>query len=352
MSFQFRPGVRENVGLLIGLTGPSGGGKTYTAMELATGISGGKRFAVVDTEARRALHYADQFKFDHGDLKPPFRPDNLVDAIEAADKAGYPAIVVDNASHIWYGTGGLLDWHDELLDEFVKRAQEKGNQDPEWLLRDKNNMRAWIKPKMSHKRMIQRLLQVRAHLIICLRAEEKTVIGYEDGKTKISNAGWQPICEKNLPYELTVSLLLTDDAPGMPEKAFKLQEQHRDLFPPNKQITRQTGEAIRQWAKGGEPAKLEDVLRDIGQADTLEQLQKVGAELATKRLAPDETLRARQAYKDQSEALKKRDAATTSPPDADSSGNGVSGDDQVSLCADMECGNPAIEGTAYCEVHP
>src|SRR5487761_2438972 len=68
VSFTFRPAVRENVGLLIGLIAPSGGGKTYTAMRLATGIAGDKRFCVIDTEAGRAKHYADQFAFDHGDL--------------------------------------------------------------------------------------------------------------------------------------------------------------------------------------------------------------------------------------------------------------------------------------------
>ena len=37
-------------------------------MRLASGIAQGKRFAVIDTEAGRAKHYADQFQFDHGDL--------------------------------------------------------------------------------------------------------------------------------------------------------------------------------------------------------------------------------------------------------------------------------------------
>ena len=50
----FRPALRENVGLLIGLAGGSGGGKTWSAMLLAKGISGDKPFAVIDTEARRA----------------------------------------------------------------------------------------------------------------------------------------------------------------------------------------------------------------------------------------------------------------------------------------------------------
>ncbi len=51
MTITFRRAVRENVGLVIGIAGPSGSGKTYSAMRLAAGISGGKPFAVIDTEA-------------------------------------------------------------------------------------------------------------------------------------------------------------------------------------------------------------------------------------------------------------------------------------------------------------
>ena len=84
MSYSFRPAVRENVGLLIGLAGGTSSGKTKSAMRLASGISGGKPFAVIDTENRRALHYADEFKFEHLDLRPPFRPETYAGAIEAA----------------------------------------------------------------------------------------------------------------------------------------------------------------------------------------------------------------------------------------------------------------------------
>ena len=247
MTFTFRPALRENVGLLIGLIGASGSGKTYTAMRLAAGIAGSKPFAVIDTEAGRAQHYADAFRFDHGDLKPPFRPDAYADAIKAADEAGYPVIVVDSFSHEHAGEGGLLDWHEE---EF----QRMGG-------RDSVKMTAWIKPKSAHKKMVQRLLQVRAHLILCFRAEEKVeIIKDENGKTKIVPKksptgihGWTPICEKNLPYELTASFLLTADAPGVP-KPIKLQAQHRELFPLDKAITEQSGARIAEWAKGSTAA--------------------------------------------------------------------------------------------------
>src|SRR3990167_11064864 len=117
MNFSFRPAARENVSLLIGLAGGTGSGKTFSALELATGLAGSKPFALIDTEAGRAKHYADQFKFDHGDLHPPFRPSNYADAIKAADEAGYPVIIVDSVSHEHAGEGGLMDWHEEELTQ-------------------------------------------------------------------------------------------------------------------------------------------------------------------------------------------------------------------------------------------
>ncbi len=239
----FRPAVRSNVNLLIGLAGASGAGKTYTAMRLASGIAGDKRFCVLDTENGRASHYADQFAFDVAELREPFTPHAYAEAIQAADDAGYSVIVVDSASHEYAGSGGVLDMQE---DEF----QRMGG-------RDSAKMASWIKPKGEHKRMMQRLLQTRAHLILCFRAEAKIEIVKEDGKTKIVPKqslvgldGWIPLTEKTVPFELTVSLLLTPDHPGVP-KPIKLQEQHRALFPLDKPITEDSGRRIAEWAAGG-----------------------------------------------------------------------------------------------------
>jgi hypothetical protein len=248
MTFTFRPAVRENVGLWINLIGGTGGGKTFTAMRLASGICAGKPFAVIDTENRRALHYADQFKFDHAELRPPFRPQAYADAIVAADAAGYPVIVVDSGSHVWAGDGGVLDWQDEELtrmagDDFAKRERVK--------------MAAWIKPKMAHKQMVQKLLQVKAHIILCLRAEEKIEMVKVDGKLVVQpkksmtgKDGWIPVCDKNLPFEATCSFLLLASTPGVPYP-IKLQEQHKAIFPLDKPITEESGKLLAQWAAGG-----------------------------------------------------------------------------------------------------
>jgi hypothetical protein len=282
MTVTFRPAKRESVGLLIGLAGASGSGKTYSAMELAKGLAGGKRFAVIDTEAGRAKHYADAFDFDHADLEPPFRPEAYADAIVAAEAAGYGVIVIDSFSHEHAGDGGLLDWHEE---EF----QRLGG-------RDAVKMTAWIKPKMAHRRMVSRLLQVRAHLVLCFRAQESIEIVKEDGKTVIRPKktltgldGWQPICERTLPYELTLSFLLTPDAPGVP-KPIKLQEQHRPLVSLTEPLSAVNGLALAEWAAGGEKpkrmpkaetAELEEEL--LALADQLDRRQAVEEAIERKR---------------------------------------------------------------------
>jgi hypothetical protein len=277
MAFTFRPAARENVSLLIGLSGGTGSGKTYTAMRLAHGIAGDQPFAVIDTEAGRAKHYADQFKFDHGDLTPPFTPDRYADAIAAADQAKYTVIVVDSTSHEWAGEGGILDWQEAELQRMAGDDYKK---------RESCKMAAWIKPKMAHKQMVQRLLQVRAHLILCFRAEPKIeMVRGEHGKMEIREKqsltglhGWIPIAEKNLPYELTASFLLLADKPGVPQP-IKLQQQHRELFPLDQPITETSGAAIAAWARGGAAPTPINWHARIAEATTKHELQAVGLEL-------------------------------------------------------------------------
>ena len=306
MAFTFRPAARENVPLLIGLSGGTGSGKTYTAMRLAHGIAGDQPFAVIDTEASRAKHYADVFRFNHGDLTPPFTPGRYADAIAAADQAKYPVIVVDSMSHEWAGEGGILDAQEAELQRMAG---------DDWKKREACKMAAWIKPKLAHKQMVQRLLQLRAHVILCFRAEPKIeMVRGADGKLEIREKqsltglhGWIPICEKNLPYELTASFLLMPDKPGVP-LPIKLQQQHRDLFPLNQPITEASGERLAAWAKGGAPvapppaSQLDehDVAAEwlvaIAAADSADEITRIGRQLRGIKLAPSTKAQLREAY--------------------------------------------------------
>jgi hypothetical protein len=122
--------------------------------------------------------------------------------------------------------------------------------------RESCKMASWVKPKMAHKRMVQRLLQVRAHLILCFRAEQKTEMVKENGRTVIRPkthlsgfSDWIPICEKNMLYELTASFLLTPDAPGVP-KPIKLQRQMRELIDLSQPLSEDAGQKMAAWAAG------------------------------------------------------------------------------------------------------
>lgn len=261
MTFEFRPAVRSETSLLIGIAGSTGSGKTYSALTLAEGLAQGGKIAVIDTEAGRALHYADQFKFDHGELKAPFSPENYTRAIEAADKDGYKVIVIDSMSHEHEGEGGVLDWHDRIVDDLVAKEKAKGNSYfDEDKVRNRVSVGAWNKPKQAHKRMVSRLLQCRAHLIFCLRAQEKIEIRkVKDGKytkTEIIQPGdkplvdrWEPICDKRFMFEMTISMVMTDAAPGVPVPK-KIQEQHKFAFPQGKTVSSESGKLLAEWANG------------------------------------------------------------------------------------------------------
>jgi AAA domain-containing protein len=281
MSFSFRPAKRENVPLLLGIAGGTGSGKTYSALRIAKGLAGDQPFAVIDTEAGRANHYADLFQFQHGDLTPPFTPEHYLEAITAAEQAGFGVIVVDSFSHEYAGDGGLLDWHETELQRMAG---------DDWKRREAMTFAAWVKPKQEHKRLVSKLLQLRSHLIVCLRAEEKIEIvkNARTGKTEVvpkktlaGHVGWIPIAEKSFAYELTLSLVLTPDAPGIP-KPIKLQEQHKPFVPLDKPLDEKVGAALAKWAAGGKPAR-----NGAGKAANVEALRVELVELVNELGATD-----------------------------------------------------------------
>ncbi len=235
-AFDFQPAVRENVSLLIALAGASGSGKTYSALRLAMGLAPTGKIAFIDTEARRGLHYADQFQFIHADMRPPFRPENFLAGIKAAEKSGAEVIIIDSFSHEYDGEGGIMDWATEIEAAGTKSP---GN---------------WKVPKLAHKKLMNALLQLRASVIFCLRADEKIKIAKDDrGKTVVEQLGWMPIAEKRFIFEMTASFTLIPNQPGVPQfdLPHKLQKQHRHMFPAGQPIGEDAGRALAAWARGG-----------------------------------------------------------------------------------------------------
>lgn len=246
-AFTFAPAKRAGVGLFVGVAGGTGSGKTFSALRIARGIAGPTgKIAAIDTEAKRMSHYAGRFDFDVTDMGPPFRPERFAQAAADAEKAGYAVLVIDSMTHEWAGEGGVLDWHDEL----------KGDD-------ERQNMRAWIKPKTAHKAMIGSLLQRHIPIVFCFRAEEKVKVG-PGGKPEPQ--GWTPIGDSRFMFELTTMITLSNEAPGIVSYKLprKIQEQHLTFFPDGEPITERAGEQLAAWARGDEPidkaASLTDAL--------------------------------------------------------------------------------------------
>lgn len=282
--FTFAPAVRKNVHIIIALAGASGSGKTKTALELAYGLAGGDetKIGMIDTEAKRGLHYArtegetresapNKYGFLHSDMQPPFRPERFERGIEAAVNAGLKVLIIDSFSHEYDGEGGILDWAADLEAGTPKpgidnpRDPKDGDGWKDWLEKPLPGPGNWKEPKAAHKHLVQTtVLQARCHLIFCLRAEEKVKIlkkgdtmanGQTARSTAVESAGWMPICEKKFMYEMTLSLTLRPDQPGMPQfdLPHKMQDQHRPFFPEGERISREAGSRLAAWAAGAPP---------------------------------------------------------------------------------------------------
>lgn len=247
--FEDKPAVRTSVPLLLGLTGASGSGKTYSALRLATGIQrvvGGEIF-YIDTEARRALHYAERFKFRHVPFVAPFGPLDYLAAIEHCQKQGAKVIVVDSMSHEHEGPGGVLEMHEE----------ETTRLSAAWKCsRDAAQMSAWAKPKSERRRLINSILQLGVNGIFCFRAKEK--IKVKKGE-KPQDMGWMPIAGEEFVFEMTANCLLYPGSGGVPEwnpgeigerMMVKLPEQFRETFRERKPLDEGIGEALAKWAAG------------------------------------------------------------------------------------------------------
>lgn len=182
----FSKASKKKSKLRMALVGPSGTGKTYTALAIATHL--GQRVAVIDTERGSASKYADIFAFDVLDLET-FAPQQYVDALHAAASAGYDVVVVDSLSHAWIGQGGAL----EQVDNIARRSQSK------------NSFGAWREVTPQHNAMVDAIVRAPLHVVVTMRAKTEYVLEKDDrGKTVPRKVGIQPVQRDGLEYEFDV----------------------------------------------------------------------------------------------------------------------------------------------------
>lgn len=255
-TFDARPARRERVPLLIGLTGPSGGGKTFSALRLATGIrqvTGGDIY-FIDTEARRALHYADRFDFKHVPFSAPFGSLDYLAALQFCVGEGAGVVIVDSLSHEHEGPGGMVDLQEQIVqrmagDDYAKRERVK--------------MLAWAEPKAKRRQLINGILQLNCNFIFCFRAKNVSKpVKNAQGKTEVQQMGYMPIAGEEFVFEQTLNALLLPGAGGVPtwfpdergeRTMVKLPEQFKGLSQRQKPLDETVGKHLALWARGEAP---------------------------------------------------------------------------------------------------
>jgi hypothetical protein len=175
----FTKATKSKSRLRLALSGPSGAGKTYSALSIASGL--GDRIALIDTERGSASKYAGIFDFDVCELQS-FHPAKYVEAINAASNAQYDAIVIDSLSHAWFA-------------ELDMAAGQFAN---------------WAKIKPLERALLDAILQCKAHVIVTMRSKTEWIM--EDTTNRQGKAvqapkrvGTSPMQSSGIEYEFDIA---------------------------------------------------------------------------------------------------------------------------------------------------
>lgn len=228
MSVFFKKAERQKAKLRLAISGPTGSGKTEGALMLAKGIGG--RVAVVDTENSSASLYADRYDFETANITAPYTPEKFIDAIKAAEQAGFDVLILDSITHEWSGVGGCL----EIVDMLAK-AKFKGN-----------SWSAWSEVTPRHRKFIDTILHSSIHIIVTLRSKMDTIqVDSGNGRKKVEKVGMKSEQRDGIEYEFTTVLDLTCDhyATATKDRTQIFNEPHI--------ITENTGVLLRNWLLSG-----------------------------------------------------------------------------------------------------
>ena len=184
----FKKATKKGTKLRLALFGVSGGGKTYSALRIATGLGG--KIALIDTERKSASKYADRFDFDVCELEKASINNLLLTMNEAK---GYDVLIIDSLSHAW----------NELLEEVDKLATAKyGN----------NSWRAWSEGTPKQKKLIDAILSFGGHVIVTMRADTNWTTTINDkGKVQPVRIGEAPRQGKGIEYEFDMLMQFNEN---------------------------------------------------------------------------------------------------------------------------------------------
>ena len=231
-----RQATRTKAKIRLGLSAVSGGGKTYSAILIAKGLSNGdlSKVAIIDTENGSADLYAHMGNYNVLTLNAPFSPERYIDAIKTCEDAGMNVIIIDSITHEWDGKGGCLQIQEQLGGKY---------QD-------------WAKVTPRHQAFIDAILQSKCHVITTVRRKQDYEMTKDaGGKMKVEKAGLKEVTREGFEYELTanIELDIRHNATALKDRTGLFMDQPQ--FIPSEE----TGKMLLQWCENGTPTTAEKV---------------------------------------------------------------------------------------------
>jgi len=257
MNFEIKEAKREGQWARIAIPGVSGGGKTWTALQLASGLTRNGKIVVIDTEHGSAGKYADilddGMKFSVVNLEN-FSPAVYAAAIEYVVSKGFDTVITDSLSHAWMGKGGAL----ELVDKVAKKSQSQ------------NTFAAWRDVNPILAELTETILRAQAHMIVTMRVKSEYVMETnEKGKISPRKIGLAPVQRDGLEYEFDIVGNMDKDNNLVIDKT-RIPFLNGEVYhKPGKEL----GKRILEWLDGNDPAPLPKV--EIKIEEPTQQLQSV-----------------------------------------------------------------------------
>lgn len=254
MGLEFQKAEREQVWLKVLLSGPSGSGKSYSALKLATGIAKRckSKIAYIGTEGSRNKYYADKFDYDLLELDEPFTCEKYIEAVNAAVEAGYKVLIIDSMTHEWKW---LNDVHDKMPG---------------------NSFTNWGKLKPRHHKFMDKVLNSPIHVIATARGKDDWVLEEKNGKQVPKKVGLGQQQDKDISYEYTVSFMIAQDT-----HIASVDKDNTELFGDKYEVlTERDGEKLYEWANDGKiPEPKKPTPDETGSNDVEDELKSIKAQI-------------------------------------------------------------------------
>jgi len=233
----FETATREKAKLRLALTGPSGAGKTLSALYIAFGMTGDwSKVALIDTEHKRGKFYVNRSDLNTGvfmyaELTPPYSAERYKDyVIEGCKVVGADGVVVvDSFSHAWNNEGGVLDYKDTI-------AAKSG----------KNSYTAWNEAGKVQNSLVNTILAVDCHTIVTMRSKMEYVMEEnEKGKQQPVKVGLAPIQREDTEYEFDIVLDIARSHIAVASKDTTFLDKFGAI------ITPELGSQLKAWLDDG-----------------------------------------------------------------------------------------------------